>query len=290
MQYDVTHTTHYRYSDPVLLSHHVARLTPRQLAWQQCTGHTLEIDPVPVVSRRHRDYHGNETTFFMMEGAHRELRVTARSRIEVLPPPDPGAAAGDPWETARDHERLPLDVIEYVFESPLVRVTEEIAHYARASFPAGRPFLEAVNELMHRIHADFRFDPQATTVATPLADVMRLRRGVCQDFSQLGVGCLRAVGLAARYVSGYIETLPPPGKPRLVGADASHAWLSVYCPGEGWIDLDPTNDVRPGDQHVTLGWGRDYADVGPLRGVILGGGDHQLSVGVDVLRLDPPVL
>jgi transglutaminase-like putative cysteine protease len=154
------------------------------------------------------------------------------------------------------------------------------------SFPAGRPLLEAVTELMDRIHTDFRFDAQATTVATPLADVMRLRRGVCQDFSQLGVGCLRSVGLAARYVSGYIETLPPPGAPRLVGADASHAWLSVYCPGNGWIDLDPTNNVLPGDQHITLGWGRDFGDVSPLRGVMLGGGGHQLTVAVDVLRVE----
>jgi transglutaminase-like putative cysteine protease len=286
VRYDITHTTHYRYSEPVLLSHHVARLSPRPLARQTCLGHTLEIDPAPVVSRGHRDYHGNDTTFFMMEGAHRELRITARSRIEVVAPPPPGPAAAEPWERARDHEQLPLDVIEYVFESPNVRSTEEVAHYARASFPAGRPLLEAVTELMSRIHADFRFDTHATTIATPLADVMRLRRGVCQDFSQLGVGCLRAVGLAARYVSGYLETLPPPGKPRLVGADASHAWFAVYCPGEGWIDFDPTNNVRPGDQHITLGWGRDYGDVSPLRGVMLGGGEHQLSVAVDVLRLD----
>jgi len=285
-RYDLTHTTHYRYSEPVLLSHHVARLSPRALPHQSCVSHTLEIDPMPVVSRGHRDYHGNETTFFMMEGAHRELRITARSRIDVSAPPAPGPAASAPWESARDHEHLPLDVIEYVFESPTIRTTEEIAHYARASFPAGRPLLDAVTELMGRIHADFRFDTQATTVSTPLADVMRLRRGVCQDFSQLGVGCLRAVGLAARYVSGYIETLPPPGTPRLVGADASHAWLSVYCPGSGWIDLDPTNNVIPGDQHITLGWGRDFSDVSPLRGVMLGGGEHQLRVAVDVLRLD----
>lgn len=286
MRYDVTHITHYRYSEPVLLSHHVARVSPRPLAHQACLSHTLEFDPQPAVRRGHRDYHGNATTFFMMEGAHRELRITARSRVDVTAPAPPGPAAAQAWEAARDHERLPLDVIEYVFESPAVRTTEEVAHYARASFPTGRPLIEAVTELMGRIHGDFRFDVQATTVATPLADVMRLRRGVCQDFSQLGVGCLRAVGLAARYVSGYIETLPPPGRPRLVGADASHAWFSVYCPGEGWIDLDPTNNVRPGDQHITLGWGRDYGDVSPLRGVMLGGGDHQLTVAVDVLRVD----
>jgi len=286
MRYDLTHTTRYRYSESVLLSHHVARLSPRALPHQHCVSHTLEIDPMPVVSRVHRDYHGNDTTFFMMEGAHRELCITARSRIDVSTPPGPGPATSAPWESARDHEHLPSDVIEYVFESPAVRTNEEIAHYARVSFPAGRPLLEAVTELMDRIHTDFRFDAQATTVATPLADVMRLRRGVCQDFSQLGVGCLRSVGLAARYVSGYIETLPPPGAPRLVGADASHAWLSVYCPGNGWIDLDPTNNVLPGDQHITLGWGRDFGDVSPLRGVMLGGGGHQLTVAVDVLRVE----
>lgn len=286
MQYDVTHTTHYRYTDIVLLSHHVARLTPLTSANQTCLSHALEIDPAPAVTRRHRDYYGNEMTFFMMEGTHHELRVTARSRVEVRQPAPAGADSHAPWERARDHEQLPLDVIEYVFESPTVRPTDEVAHYARASFPAGRPLLDAVLDLIGRIHADFRFDPQATTVATPLAEVMRLRRGVCQDFSQLGIGCLRAMGLAARYVSGYIETLPPPGRPRLVGADASHAWLSVYCPGEGWIDLDPTNNVVPGEMHVTLARGRDYGDVSPLRGVMLGGGEHQLSVAVDVVRLD----
>ena len=286
MRYDVTHTTRYRYTDAVLLSHHVARLSPLTLPHQTCLSHEVEIDPAPAITRRHRDFYGNEMMFFIMEGAHHELRVTARSRVEVHRPAMPGPLADAPWESARDHEQLPLDVIEYAFESPAIRPTEEVAHYARPSFTPGRPLLEAVLELVDRIHADFRFDPQATTVATPLADVMRLRRGVCQDFSQLGIGCLRAMGLAARYVSGYIETLPPPGQPRLVGADASHAWLSVYCPGAGWIDLDPTNNVMPGEMHITLARGRDYGDVSPLRGVMLGGGEHQLSVAVDVLRLD----
>ncbi len=286
MRYDVTHTTRYRYTDAVLLSHHVARLSPLTLPHQTCLSQEIEIDPAPAITRRHRDFYGNEMTFFIMEGAHHELRVTARSRVEVHRPAMPGPLADAPWESARDHEQLPLDVIEYAFDSPAIRPTEEVAHYARPSFTPGRPLLEAVLELVERIHADFRFDPQATTVATPLADVMRLRRGVCQDFSQLGIGCLRTMGLAARYVSGYIETLPPPGQPRLVGADASHAWLSVYCPGAGWIDLDPTNNVVPGEMHITLARGRDYGDVSPLRGVMLGGGEHQLSVAVDVLRLD----
>lgn len=286
MQYDITHTTRYRYGDPVLLSHHVARLSPRPLPSQRCLSHVLAIEPTPAVTREHEDYHGNRMTFFMMEGAHHEMVVTARSRVQVERPEPPGPAASARWEDARDHERLPADVIEYVFESPAVRITEEVARYARPSFPQGRPFLEAVVDLMGRIHAEFTFDPRATTVTTPLTEVLHLRRGVCQDFSQLAVGALRSMGLAARYVSGYLETQPPPGRPRMVGADASHAWVSVYCPGAGWVDLDPTNNLIPGETHVTLAWGRDYTDVSPLRGVMLGGGGgHDLTVGVDVIRV-----
>ncbi len=204
MQYDIVHSTRYGYGAPVLLSRHVARLTPRLLPTQACLHHRLDVSPEPTVRREHCDYFGNAMTFFMLEGTHRELEVTARSRVRVDPPAPPEPEASVAWEAARDHARLPCEVLEYVFESPAVRFTEEIARYARPSFPAGRPFLEAVLDLTNRIHGEFQFDTRATTVATPLAEVLRLRRGVCQDFSHLAVGCLRMMGLAARYVSGYL--------------------------------------------------------------------------------------
>jgi transglutaminase-like putative cysteine protease len=285
MNFDVAHTTKYSYSEAVLVSHHVSRLSPRDLGHQECLRHTLDVDPAPAVMRTHVDYFGNVITFFMMEGAHRELTVKASSRVAMRPRRRPPDDLQIPWEAARDYDAMPSGVIEYVFESPSIAMREDIAEYARESFPKGCLFLDAVKDLTRRIHDDFTFDPHATTVATQLGDVIRLRRGVCQDFAQLGIGCLRAVGLPARYVSGYLETLPPEGSPRLTGTDASHAWLSVYCPGIGWIDVDPTNDLLPTDTHITLAWGRDFSDVSPIRGVILGGGDHSLHVSVDVVRL-----
>jgi transglutaminase-like putative cysteine protease len=284
--YEVVHTTRYEYSDSVSVSHHVARLSPRVLPHQQCLHHELQIEPAPAVTRTHLDYFGNAMTFFVMEGAHKGLTVCARSTVVITPRSLPAPASTPPWEAARDHDALPLDAIDCLFDSSSIRASEELAAYARPSFPFGRPLLEAVVELTRRIHEDFTFDPQATTVATPLTDVFRLRRGVCQDFARLGIACLRSLGLAAHYVSGYMETVPPLGTPRLAGADASHAWLAVYCPGSGWIDVDPTNNLLPSATHITLAWGRDYSDVSPIRGVILGGGDHVLQVNVDVLRVE----
>jgi transglutaminase-like putative cysteine protease len=180
---------------------------------------------------------------------------------------------------------MPLEALEFLFDSALIPAGAELAAYARAAFPPGRPLLDAVLELTRRIHEDFTFDPEATTIATPLADVFTSRRGVCQDFARLEIACLRSLGLPARYVSGYLETVPPPGRSRLLGADASHAWLAVYCPESGWIHVDPTNNLLPSCTHVTVAWGRDYNDVSPIHGVILGGGKHTLRVNVDVLRL-----
>jgi len=282
--YRVVHTTRYAYSEAVSVSHHVARVMPRAFPGQECLTHDLQIDPVPSVVRPHRDYFGNGVSFFIVEGAHKELNVRATSTVTVQARALPPAASTPPWETARDYDVLPLDALECLFDSASIAVSDAVIGYAHPSFPKGRPLLEAVEDLMRRIHADFTFDPQATTVTTPLRDVLSLRRGVCQDFARLGIACLRSQGVAARYVSGYIETVPPPGAPRLAGADASHAWLAVYCPGLGWIDADPTNNMFPSTQHVTLAWGRDYADVSPIRGVILGGGHHSLQVSVDVVR------
>jgi transglutaminase-like putative cysteine protease len=196
----------------------------------------------------------------------------------------PASETTPPWEEACEYDALPLEALECLFDSASIVGSDDVAGYAHSSFAPGRPLLEAVDDLMHRIHADFTFDPKATTVTTPLRDVLTLRRGVCQDFARFAIACLRSHGLAARYVSGYLETLPAPGAPRLAGVDASHAWLAVYCPGLGWVDVDPTNNMFPSATHVTLAWGRDYADVSPIRGVILGGGQHTLHVSVDVLR------
>ncbi len=282
--YEVVHTTRYTYSEAVSVSHHVARVKPRVHEGQECLRHELQIEPVPAVVRSHQDYFGNAVTFFIVEGAHKALTVRAMSTVTVRRRSLPAFVHTPPWEEACDYDALPLDAIDCLFDSASIAVHDTIAGYAHPSFPPGRPLLEAVADLIHRIHADFTFDPQATTVATSLRDVVSMRRGVCQDFARLGIACLRSQGLAARYVSGYLETVPPPGELRLAGVDASHAWLAIYCPGLGWVDVDPTNNMFPSTTHVTLAWGRDYADVSPVRGVILGGGQHSLQVSVDVLR------
>ena len=282
--YEVVHTTKYKYSEAVSVSHHLARVKPREFPGQQCLVHELLIDPAPAVVRSHRDYFGNTVTFFIVERAHSELTVRATSTVKVISRQRPAPASTPSWEEARHFDALPLDALECLFDSASIAVSDAVAGYAHPSFAPGRPLLEAVQDLMRRIHADFTFDPKATTVTTPLRDVLSLRRGVCQDFARLAIACLRSFGVAARYVSGYLETLPPPGAPRLAGVDASHAWLAVYCPGLGWVDADPTNNMFPSTTHVTLAWGRDYADVSPVRGVILGGGQHSLQVSVDVLR------
>jgi transglutaminase-like putative cysteine protease len=284
--YEVVHATCYSYTEPVSVSHHVARLSPRALTHQVCLHHALDVDPAPAVLSTHADYFGNDTTFFAMQGAHRGLTVTARSRVQVAPRTAPALTDTPPWERAGDGAVLPFDAIEALFDSSSPQAAPEVVAYARPSFPAGRPLLEAVAELTARIHEDFTFDPEATTVTTSLSDVFRLRRGVCQDFTRFEIACLRSLGVPALYVSGYLETAPPPGMPRRVGADASHAWLTVHCPGAGWIDVDPTNNVLPSTGHVTLARGLDYGDVSPIRGVILGGGQHSLQVSVDVARVD----
>jgi transglutaminase-like putative cysteine protease len=268
------------------VSHHVARLSPRALTHQACLQHALDVDPGPAVLSSHTDYFGNDTTFFAMQGAHRGLTVTARSRVHVTPRSAPASSDTPPWDRAGDRSALPFDAIEALYDATSLRVAPEFVDYARPSFPAGRPLLEAVADLTARVHADFTFDPDATTVTTSLSEVFRLRRGVCQDFTRFEIACLRSLGVPALYVSGYLETAPPPGMPRRVGADASHAWLTFHCPGTGWIDVDPTNNLLPSTGHVTLARGLDYGDVSPIRGVILGGGQHSLQVSVDVFRVE----
>ena len=285
VKYEVVHTTEYDYSESVAVSHHMARLSPRVLPHQQRLHHELQIEPTPAVMMTHTDYFGNAVTYFAMQGAHKHLTVRARSRVALQATSLPAPSDTPPWETVADRTGLPLEALEFLFDSALVPAGPQLAAYARAAFPPGRPLLDAVLELTRRIHDEFTFDREATTVATPLTDVFKSRRGVCQDFARLEIACLRSLGLPARYVSGYLETVPPADSSRLLGADASHAWLAVYCPEAGWIPVDPTNNLLPSVTHVTVAWGRDYNDVSPIHGVILGGGKHTLRVNVDVVRL-----
>jgi transglutaminase-like putative cysteine protease len=287
MIYRIHHTTRYKYAEPVQLCQNLAHLAPRVVAGQKCHSTRLLIDPQPAVFSAHSDNFGNAAAFFSIQEPHVELRVTAMHIVEVTPSPLPEPSATPRWEEVRDllatdHSEAMLDAYQFVFDSPYIKTDAVLADYAAMSFSSGRPLLEAALDLSRRIHAEFRYDSAATTVATPLRQVFANRRGVCQDFAHLGIGCLRALGLAARYVSGYLSTTPPPGQSRVIGADASHAWLSVFCPGTGWIDVDPTNNVVPCGRHIVLAWGRDYDDVSPIKGVVLGGGRHTVTVAVDV--------
>ncbi|SDH16724.1 transglutaminase family protein [Propionivibrio dicarboxylicus] len=291
-RYHVIHETRYDYESPVSLSRQLLHLTPRACPWQRSIAHEIVIAPTPGVDRVRVDSFGNPVRQFAIEAPHGSLLVRAESRIEVRSRRlDATAFAAPEWESVRDrlaYGVLPveLEASIYLFESPYTRVKREFAAYAAPSFTPGRPLLDAVRDLMQRVFRDFRYDAGATTVATPVLTVLEQRRGVCQDFAHLMISCLRSLGLSARYVSGYLLTRPPPGKPRLVGADASHAWLSVFCPdvsGGIWVDFDPTNNVLPDREHITVAWGRDFGDVSPLRGVILGGDAHQPEVAVTVL-------
>jgi transglutaminase-like putative cysteine protease len=289
MLYSVQHTTWYAYTEPVPFCHNVVHLAPRTRERQTCLTHELVVEPAPSVSTRRTDYFGNTVDYFAVRGALMGLKVTSASKIEVTPAPQLDDDISPEWESLvgrrrATYDRDSLEVLQLTFPSPRIRLFPEMLRYAVTSFPAGQPIIAALRDLTSRIHRDFVFDSRATTVNTPLDQLLQLRRGVCQDFAHLAVGCARSVGLAARYVSGYLRTQPPPGKPRLVGADASHAWASIYCGSElGWIDIDPTNDVFVSDSHISIGWGRDYSDICPIQGVFVGGGDHTMGVSVDVL-------
>jgi transglutaminase-like putative cysteine protease len=295
-RYHIVHETRYSYETPVSLSRQLLHLTPRDCSWQRCLAHRISVKPEVTAARERNDCFGNPVRELAIEFPHRSLCVHAESTIDVLPHlpalADRALPAGPSptWETVREalaygSRPVLLDASRFQFESPYVRVKHEFASYARPSFTPGRPVLDAVLALMRRIYDEFDFDPEATTVATPVLKVLAEKRGVCQDFAHLMLSCLRSQGLAARYVSGYLLTQPPPGQPRMVGADASHAWVSVFCPeldGGRWVDFDPTNNLLPDTQHITLAWGRDFADVSPLRGIILGGDAHELDVAVTV--------
>ena len=291
MKYRVRHRTTYDYEDPVSVSHHITRITPRNLPRQACWESYVAILPTPPVTTAHFDYFGNTLTAFTLQEPHERLIVEAHSELEVSAGEPPDFSGSPPWESvsesfAGDPGDEVLNAWQFVFDSQRVRSDPALGGYARESFPAGRPLLAAVLDLTRRIHQDFRFDKKATEVATPVQTFFEKRRGVCQDFAHLQIGCLRSLGLPARYVSGYLRTMPPPGRPRLTGADASHAWCSVWCPGAGWVDFDPTNNCVPSDGHITLAWGRDYSDVSPIYGVLLGGARHKLHVEVDVMPVE----
>jgi transglutaminase-like putative cysteine protease len=289
--YTIIHDTHYRYDSPVSLAQQLAHLWPRACDWQVCHAQALEITPEPTQRMDELDVFGNPLTRLGFERPHDELRVCARLQVEVLPRPALDFKASPPWEATRDAlcysskpvVRQVLEACRYRFESPYVRLKKNFVAFSQSCFPPGRPLMLGVQALMEKIFKEFTFDAEATQVATPLLEVLETRRGVCQDFAHLMLACLRSRGLAARYVSGYLLTQPPPGQPRLIGADASHAWVSVFCPTLGWVDFDPTNNVRPALEHITLAWGRDFSDVSPLRGVILGGGNHDPEVQVTVM-------
>ena len=287
MNCEIIHRTLYAYSEAVTVSQHAARVEPRSLPGQTLEEFSLRIDPPPALRKGKVDYFGNRVCFFSIQEVHSRLEIIARSRVTVAASTPPALSLSPPWRNVAGMLSDPVspetvEPYEFVFDSPMVRAAPRLADYARESFAADTPLLASVLDLNRRIHADFKYDKVATTVATPLEVVMEKRRGVCQDFAHLAIACLRSMGLAARYVSGYLRTLPPAGRPALTGADASHAWFSVYCPELGWVDFDPTNNLMPGAEHITLAYGRDFGDVSPVSGIITGCGKHVVRAGVTV--------
>jgi transglutaminase-like putative cysteine protease len=295
VRYHVLHDTCYKYEAPVGESRQLVRLTPRDVPLQHVLAHRIEVQPEPTRMEEFLDGFGNPVLALHFEADHAFLLLRAESWVELQLRDEIDALETPAWECVREAlayqagHRFAQDTLlatAFKFESTHVRVKREFADYTHEVFGPGRPMLDGVIALMDRIHEEFTFDPEATDVSTPVTEVFVKKRGVCQDFSHFMLSCLRSIGLAARYVSGYLLTRPPPGKSRLVGADATHAWVSVFCPGLGWIDFDPTNNLQPALEHVTLGWGRDFADVSPMRGVILGGGDHEPEIAVTVVPED----
>ena len=291
MKYRVRHITEYQYSAPVTLCYNIAHLLPRNTERQRVKSTRISVSPTPAYQRTRVDYFGNSSFYFSVQEPHGSLKIDVISDIEISRNPMVGALDTSP--TCRDALVLVnrtgrpefIDIIEFQLSSPMIKKSKALADFGRDLFTPEKPLLRAAMDLTTKIFEEFTFDPNSTTVATPLAEVIENKRGVCQDFAHFGVGVLRSLGFAARYVSGYIETLPPPGQERLVGADASHAWVSLFIPELGWVDFDPTNNSMPDDQNIITAWGRDYSDITPLQGVIFDGGDSQsLNVSVDVER------
>ena len=288
MEYLVRHRTTYRYLQDVSYSCHLAHLRPRETPGQQVFTTDVTLTPEPATRDRRDDYFGNVCEWFSLDQPHTLLEVLAESRVRVNTPPVRDVRLSESWETVRGRleeaeDAESRDAVQFIFDSPLVSFISHIELYAEKSFPPGQKLLAGALDLMRRIHSDFRYDTSVTDATTPVDRVFEIRAGVCQDLAHVGIAAMRSLGLPARYVSGYLLTQPPPGMPRMLGADASHAWFSVWAPPLGWVDLDPTNNVAIGEGHVTVAYGRDYGDVSPLNGIILGGHDHVIEVGVDVI-------
>lgn len=292
MIYRITHTTEYLYSDRVSHCYNMGHMIPRSTLRQKCLQHHVRLDPIAAYTSEYTDYFGNHVFHFEIQRPHTTLRISSSSRVDTSPQHaalnlDFGTTCAEARNQLQ-HTGKPDNLLarEFLLESPMVPFSQTLRDYAKPFFDDDRPLLSAVMALTSAIHRDFTYCPESTTVATPLSEVIKNRRGVCQDFAHLQIACLRALGFPAKYVSGYLETMPPPGEEKLVGVDASHAWVSVFSPNEGWFEFDPTNDCITSEQHIITAWGRDYLDVTPLRGVIFGGGETPiLNVSVDVARL-----
>ncbi len=290
MKYTISHKTAYEYFESVGVCHNIARLLPRDTATQVCISSSVKIFPEPDVLNQYVDFFGNKVIYFSIDKDHDELEVHVTSTIEKIAASILSALPVSSSTYIELEKDLNLanpesaEIRQYIFQTPMTVWNTAIHDYALQSFSKDRSLYEAARELTSRIYHDFEFKSGVTSIATPLTVVMKERKGVCQDFAHMAIACLRSVGLPVRYISGYIETISPKGKEKLVGADASHAWFSLYIPEMGWVDFDPTNNLIPGDQHITIGWGRDYADIAPLKGIILSSGSHELKVAVDVKR------
>lgn len=292
MQFTIKHSTQYQYPASVTQAMNLGYLIPRNTARQQCLNNTIAVDPQPTTTMQREDYFGNQAFHFTVETPHQNLTVVTKSTVTVSPPLDwPSSNNGNTCGQVIERLNHSQDVAtllarEYLLASPMIEIDQQLSQFAAPFFASERPFLASAREFNAYIFNEFAFDPGFSGVSTPVSEVFKHRKGVCQDFAHLAIASLRSLGFAARYVSGYLETLPPPGQTKLVGSDATHAWFEVYSPGEGWFEFDPTNNSIPGEQHIVTAWGRDYTDVTPLKGVVFGGGQgHKLAVSVDVNRI-----
>ncbi|QDO93539.1 transglutaminase family protein [Formosa sediminum] len=292
MEFKVSHTTSYDYDSGVTFCHNIATLKPKTMVGQTLLDYTLEISPKPSEITERLDFFGNTITRFSIQQHHKKLNVTARSIIDRNYELEPNIDLSETGKTITLKEALSIletnnkefiDIKQFILDSIFIaQISPEVKAYAEKSFKPNRSVFDAAFELMQRIFTEFKFDSEFSTIATPIQEVIKAKKGVCQDFAQIAIACVRSMGLPARYVSGYIETLPPPGKEKLVGTDASHAWFSVYIPTFGWVDFDPTNNQIPKNQHITVSWGRDYYDVPPLKGVVYSTGKNKMNVAVDI--------
>ncbi len=287
MIYDINHDTTFDYAQPVSVSHQLLRLAPRESPRQRPLHSALIVEPAPVMRKTRNDFFGNEITYLTVQVPHARLTIRSASRVEVQPVDAALLNLGPCWEDVAVALDAPtskgaLEASQFAFASPYIDIDDEVCAFARETFKPRQAFLPLVMELTAKIFREFVYEGGVTDVWTPVSEVLEKRRGVCQDFAHLEIAALRSLGLPARYMSGYLLTHPAEGKERLVGADASHAWVSVWCPDFGWVEFDPTNNLMPSDEHIALAWGRDYGDVSPTTGIIVGGGAHTVTVGVSV--------